>query len=152
MANKVQIVQNIAGSITKSNLAKVGLGESVNMFVERQQNSDEKSTSILMRTIQGEVLAQNIQGKCRGMYRVSRGYDNKPVLYAVYDTTLYLIDSNNNAISIGTINSYTTGASSQSLENLLRMNMPKRVKGKFEHGEIGLPMYRCFLYILSISI
>ena len=38
------------------------------------------------------------------------------------------------------INSYTTGASSQSLENLLRMNMPKRVKGKFEHGEIGLPM------------
>lgn len=56
----------------------------------------------------GEVLAQNITGKCRGMYRVSRGYDNKPVLYAVYDTTLYLIDSNNNAISIGTINSYTT--------------------------------------------
>ena len=38
------------------------------------------------------------------------------------------------------INSYTTGASSQSLENLLRMNMPKKVKGKFEHGEIGLPM------------
>ena len=108
MANKVQIIQNIAGSITKSNLAKVGLGESVNMFVERQQNSDEKSTSILMRTVQGEVLAQNIEGKCRGMYRVSRGYDNKPVLYAVYDTTLYLIDSSNNAISIGTINSYTT--------------------------------------------
>ena len=78
------------------------------MFPEIQQNSDEKSTSIVMRTIQGEVLAQNIQGKCRGMYRVSRGYDNKPVLYAVYDTTLYLIDSNNNAIAIGTINSYTT--------------------------------------------
>ena len=38
------------------------------------------------------------------------------------------------------INSYTTGASSQSLENLLRMNMPKKIKGKFEHGEIGLPM------------
>ena len=56
----------------------------------------------------GEVLAQNIQGKCRGMYRVSRGYDNKPVLYAVYDTTLYLIDSANNAIVIGTIDSYTT--------------------------------------------
>lgn len=56
----------------------------------------------------GEVLAQNIQGKCRGMYRVSRGYDNKPVLYAVYDTTLYLIDSANNAIVIGTIDSYNT--------------------------------------------
>ena len=108
MANTVSIINNRAGSITKSNLAKVGLGESVNMYPEIQQNSDEKSTSIVMRTIQGEVLAQNIQGKCRGMYRVSRGYDNKPTLYAVYDTTLYLIDSNNNAISIGTINSYTT--------------------------------------------
>lgn len=108
LSNKCEIIQNIAGTISKSNLAKVGLSESCNMFPEIQQNSDEKSTSIVMRTIQGEVLAQNIQGKCRGMYRVSRGYDNKPVLYAVYDTTLYLIDSNNNAISIGTINSYTT--------------------------------------------
>lgn len=78
------------------------------MFVEQQQNSNEKSTSLVMRSVMGEVLAQNIQGKCRGMYRVSRGYDNKPVLYAVYDTTLYLIDSANNAIVIGTIDSYNT--------------------------------------------
>lgn len=108
MASQVKLIENIAGTISKSNLVKVGLGEAVNMFVEQQQNSNEKSTSLLMRSVMGEVLAQNIVGKCRGMYRVSRGYDNKPVLYAVYDTTLYLIDSNNNAISIGTINSYTT--------------------------------------------
>ena len=108
MASQVKLIENIAGTISKSNLVKVGLGEAVNMFVEQQQNSNEKSTSLLMRSVMGEVLAQNITGKCRGMYRVSRGYDNKPVLYAVYDTTLYLIDSNNNAISIGTINSYTT--------------------------------------------
>lgn len=108
MANQCKVITNICGGISKSNLVKVGLGESVNMFPEIQQNDNEKSTSIVMRTVQGEVLAQNIEGKCRGMYRVSRGYDNKPVLYAVYDTTLYLIDSNNNAISIGTINSYNT--------------------------------------------
>ena len=108
MANQCKVIQNICGGISKSNLVKVGLGESVNMFPEIQQNDVDKSASIVMRTVQGEVLAQNIEGKCRGMYRVSRGYDNKPVLYAVYDTTLYLIDSNNNAISIGTINSYTT--------------------------------------------
>lgn len=108
MANKCKVITNICGGISKSNLTKVGLGEAVNMFPEIQQNEDDKSASIVMRTVQGEVLAQNIEGKCRGMYRVSRGYDNKPVLYAVYDTTLYLIDSNNNAISIGTINSYTT--------------------------------------------
>ena len=108
MASQCKLVTNIAGTISKSNLVKIGLGESCNMFVEQQQNSNEKSTSLVMRSVMGEVLAQNIQGKCRGMYRVSRGYDNKPVLYAVYDTTLYLIDSANNAIVIGTIDSYTT--------------------------------------------
>lgn len=108
MASQVKLIENIAGTISKSNLIKIGMGESVNLFVEQQQNSNEKSTSLVMRSAMGEVLAQNITGKCRGMYRVSRGYDNKPVLYAVYDTTLYLIDSNNDAISIGTINSYTT--------------------------------------------
>lgn len=108
MANKVQIINNIAGPITKSNLAKVGLGESVNLFPEMQQNNDEKSTAILMRTVQGEVLAQSLPGKCRGMYRVSRGYDNKPVLYAVYGHILYLINSNNDATAIGTIQSSTS--------------------------------------------
>lgn len=108
MANQCKVITNICGGISKSNLVKVGLGEAVNMFPEIQQNDIDKSATIVMRTVQGEVLAQNIEGKCRGMYRVSRGYDNKPVLYAVYDTTLYLIDSNNNAIAIGTINSYTT--------------------------------------------
>ena len=38
------------------------------------------------------------------------------------------------------INSYTTGISSQVLENLLRINIPKKAKGKFSHGELGLPM------------
>ena len=40
------------------------------------------------------------------------------------------------------INSYTTGISSQVLENILRMNFEKscKAKGKFENGEIGLPM------------
>ena len=38
------------------------------------------------------------------------------------------------------INSYTTGISSQVLENLLRINIPKKVGGKYSHGEVGLPM------------
>ena len=38
------------------------------------------------------------------------------------------------------INSYTTGISSQVLENLLRINISKKVGGKFRHGELGLPM------------
>ena len=38
------------------------------------------------------------------------------------------------------INSYTTGISSQVLENLLRINIPKKVGGKYSHGEVGLSM------------
>lgn len=108
MASQVKLIENIAGSISKSNLVHVGLGESVNMFVEMQQNANEKSTNILMRSVMGEVKATDIQGTCRGMYRVSRGPDNKPVLYAVYDNTLYLIDKDNNATAIATIPSIGT--------------------------------------------
>ena len=36
------------------------------------------------------------------------------------------------------INSYTTGISSQVLENIMRLKIKK--KGKFSNGEIGLPM------------
>jgi len=105
MASKVKLIENIAGSITHSNLAKVGLGESTNMFLERQ-NPTEHSTSLVMRTCQGEVQAAYINGKCRGMYRVSRGYDNRPVLYAVFDRNLYLINEDNEVSFIAQLGSY----------------------------------------------
>lgn len=38
------------------------------------------------------------------------------------------------------INSYTTGISSTVLENVLKMSMNTKCKGKFSSGEIGLPM------------
>ena len=38
------------------------------------------------------------------------------------------------------INSYTTGISSQVLENILIMKMSKKIKGYYSNGEIGLPM------------
>lgn len=107
MANQIRLVENIAGTISKSNLAKVGLGESTNMYVETQ-NPTEHSCSILMRTIQGQVKAADITGKCRGMYRVSRGYDNRPVLYAVYGNTLYLVNEDNTYNYIANIGSNGT--------------------------------------------
>lgn len=107
MSSKVKLIQNVAGGITKSNISKVGLGESVNMYPEVQAQG-ESSCTILNRTIQGEVLAATINGKCRGMYRVSRGYDNRPVLYAVYGNNLYLIRHDNTYDIIATIPSYGT--------------------------------------------
>ena len=38
------------------------------------------------------------------------------------------------------VNSYTTGISSQVIENVLRMKLPKNINGKFSNGEVGLPM------------
>ncbi len=38
------------------------------------------------------------------------------------------------------INSYTTGISGTVLENILRINIDSKFKGKFSSGEIGLPM------------
>ena len=39
------------------------------------------------------------------------------------------------------VNSYTTGISSQVIENILRMELPKNINGKFSNGEVGLPMF-----------
>ena len=72
------------------------------MYPEVQSN--DQSCTILNRTIQGTVKAADIDGKCRGMYRVSRGYDNRPVLYAVYGNSLYLIRHDNTYDKIATIN------------------------------------------------
>ena len=104
---RVRLISNISGGISKSNIAKVGLGTSVNMFQETQ-DLNEHSCQLMMRSAYGEVLACEIPGKCRGMYRVSRGIDNKPTLYAVYDQTLWLIDSGNQKHEIGRIDSFTT--------------------------------------------
>lgn len=106
MSSQVKLIQNIAGGITKSNLTKVGLGEAINMYPEVQTN--DQSCTILNRTIQGTVKVADIDGKCRGMYRVSRGYDNRPVLYAVYGNSLYLIRHDNTYDKIATIPSYGT--------------------------------------------
>ena len=38
------------------------------------------------------------------------------------------------------INSYTTGISAHVLENILRIHLDPKKKGKFESGEVGLPM------------
>ena len=76
------------------------------MYPEIQSN--DQSCTILNRTIQGTVKAAYIKGTCRGMYRVSRGYDNRPVLYAVYGNSLYLIRHDNTFDKIATIPSYGT--------------------------------------------
>ena len=111
MANRVLLVQNIAGSLSRSNIVKVGLGDSVNMYAETQ-NPTEHSTSILMRSVDGErVFSAGLDGKCRGLFRVSRGRDevgSVPVLYGVFGNKLYLFDPDGTTHEIAEIYSNNT--------------------------------------------
>ena len=86
----VKLVQNIAGSLSRSNIVKVGLGDALNMYAETQ-NPTEHSTTLLMRSVSGErLMCSGLDGSCRGLYRVSRGIDGKPALYGVFGNVLYL--------------------------------------------------------------
>lgn len=101
---KVLLVQNIAGGLSRSNLVKVGLGDSINMYCETQ-NPTEHSCNLLMRSVDGESLFvdHKLAGPCRGMYRVSRGIGGQPRLYAIFGNVLYYIDEHGEAFDIARI-------------------------------------------------
>ena len=49
----VKLIQNIAGSLSRSNMVKVGLGDSINMYPETQSPT-EHSTQLMMRSVSTE--------------------------------------------------------------------------------------------------
>lgn len=107
MASSVKLVQNIAGQLSRSNIVKVGLGDALNMYAETTDLT-EHSTQLLMRSIDGARLfvEQELDGPCRGMYRVSRGRKetgNAPALYGVFGNVLYLFDEDGTAYNIAPI-------------------------------------------------
>lgn len=108
MANRCLLVQNMAGSLSRSNIVKVGLGDSLNMFVETQDPTDH-STAIIVRSASGQRLFcdREFDGECRGMYCVPRGIGGKPTLYAVFGQKLYLVGENGSAMEVADI--YTSG-------------------------------------------
>lgn len=83
-------ITNIAGTWNKNDLAKVGNAKSVNMFCE-STNPSQDYISIIQRSIPGLSLYKAIEGTPRGTYTVSRGYNEQPVIYTVFDTSLYCI-------------------------------------------------------------
>lgn len=109
MASRCLLVQNIAGSLSRSNIVKVGLGDSLNMYPETTDPT-EHSTQLLMRSIDGaeRFVQGDLDGRCRGMYRVSRGIDQLPALYAVFGNVLYLVTDDGVAHDIAPIYSNNT--------------------------------------------
>ena len=99
MASK-RIVTNIVGSTSRSDLAKMGQGYTLNMYSETL-NSDENYVNKVLRPIKGYEKVCDISGKCRGLYTVSNGYKGKPITYAVFWNELFLILENNTVYKIG---------------------------------------------------
>lgn len=89
-----RIVTNIVGGTSRSDLAKLGQGFTLNMFTETL-NADENYVSKVLRPIKGYRKVCDVTGECRGMFTCSNGYNGKPVTYAVFGSTLYVILSGN---------------------------------------------------------
>jgi hypothetical protein len=103
---QAKLVNGILGGYQKSNIDKVCVSTSVNMYFERQGNM--ASSPAILRSIQGTKLALDMPEKnCRGMFRASRGFNGYPMLYAVFGSHLYLIIQNGeesfNSIEIGRV-------------------------------------------------
>ena len=111
MANRVVLQQTIAGGMSRSNIVKVGLGDALNMYAETQ-NASEHSCQLLMRSADGEGLfVDDLDGRCRGLYRVSRGRaetGSNPALYGVFGNYLYLFDQDGTHYKIARLESNNT--------------------------------------------
>jgi len=90
-----RIITNIVGSTAKSDLAKLGQSFTLNMF-EETTNANENYVSKVLRPIKGYNKVCDISGDCRGLFTVSNGYKGKPVTYAVFGNSLYLITADSN--------------------------------------------------------
>jgi hypothetical protein len=102
MANK--FITNICGGVSRSNVRKVGLGDSLNMYSEFKDER-EQAFSIIMRSIKGTETYCSPVGECRGMFKASRcfngeGVAESPKVYGVWGDTLYLVERDS-ATAIG---------------------------------------------------
>jgi len=89
-----KIIQGIVGGYAKSNIDRACQASSVNMFFDSQ--GAQSASSAIMRSIPGTSKALEMpEGKCRGLYRASRGVTGYPVLYGVWGSHLYLILQSN---------------------------------------------------------
>lgn len=94
-------LQNICGTISKSDLAKIGNSISINMYPE-SQDTKQNYVAMVMRSIPGmktkydssNGIIDSSTAEPRGIFTVSRGLYGKRATYAVFGTKLYCIFNN----------------------------------------------------------
>lgn len=83
-------VTNLAGTVAKTDLAKLSQSRSVNMYPSTE-DMNQGIVQLAMRSIKGMDTFIEMKGHPRGMFTVSRGYDEQLTTYCVYDNWLYVI-------------------------------------------------------------
>ena len=97
-----KFISNIVGPTAKSDLSKLGQAYTLNMFVEKA-NESQNYVSQVLRPIKGYRKVCDVPGVCRGMYTCSNGYDGHPATYAVFGSELYVIRDGQEPYKVGTM-------------------------------------------------
>lgn len=83
-----KLTQNIVGSWSKSDFDLINQSDTVNMYVDKNGQQE------YLRSIKGSSILVDIDGEnkpCRGMFVSSRGYNDTPILYVVFGSSLYCV-------------------------------------------------------------
>ena len=101
MARKV--LTNFVGGIHRSEVDKVSLSWSENMYPETV-DGDQSSTNKILLSVKGQLPAHTFDdGPCRGLFRASRGINGSPVLFGCFGGSIYVIRNNSGRISVARI-------------------------------------------------
>lgn len=102
----MSFIQNIVGFVKKSSFSKIGRSDTLNMYVEKKDQS-EHGFAVVLKPMPGYKKVCDIPGAPRGTFRCSRSFDGKPAVYGVWGDKLYLIvrddEGNFSPVEIGLV-------------------------------------------------
>jgi len=97
----MSFIQNFVGFCRKSSLAKLGKSDTMNMFVSHT-GTNEQTFNTILRPMPGYenalAVGYTLTGNPNGLFRVSKGFNNSPVIYGVWGKKLYALEETNNGI------------------------------------------------------
>lgn len=101
----MSFITNFVGFTKKVDLPRLGDSDSYNMFVDTLDANDHSFNRILRPFPGYEKVFPNdtmLTGTPQGLYKVSKGYDGKPAIYAIFDGNVFLI-TNAGPVKVGSV-------------------------------------------------
>lgn len=90
---QTNLIQNLVGGWSVSDVRIANLSDSINLFVETQ--GEGASSTSMLRSICGSTSLLELNGRCRGLFEASRDMTGNPVLFGVFGHSLYVIRNQN---------------------------------------------------------